>query len=1464
MGAAFGSLAACSGDEVSVTKIEVSGAPSGRYAVGAEYDASAISVTVTYSDGTTKVYTYDESTTDITCAGWQSESEGTYTFEVTCAGKTEKFSYYIGDVAVTLDLNGGTLTVGGNKYDDTYAIGVGGYSVDLTGYTPVKLDGDGYAMSFAGWYTDEECTTRAELTAGILRANDNVTLYAGYDTDWSWLFDYTVAYNETSGETEVRLDKLKDMVSYTDEDGTVSKVEDKRYTAMDTVLTIPNTVEGYPVTSIGSYFSTYDIEVSAYAVYHKFEKITFEEDSPMREICEYAFSSDKVVTEIDFPENLEVIGKYAFANNTTLDMQSVCFPASLTKIMDYAFESVFIDEVSFAEGSELKSIGYGAFMGAAISKITLPNGLEEIGGYAFAGCPYITYLHIPESVSKIGSYAFNSMNALEDIEVDDMNAAYFSDENGNLYQYGDSNDVYLVRYAPDDEDVTEYTLPSNTTRILEAAFSVKDVTVSGGNNGYSYLEKINLPEGLVYIGDKAFSGISADFAIPSTVETIFPQSFYGWKGSEFKVSEDNKYFQTIDGVLYDKSVNASGEETAESGTKLLSVPMYLDVSEAEGVFTVPEKVKTISSYAFALNSSIEYIVIPSDSALESVYSGGLAIYSMSAIKGLYILKETPFEVQHNAFKDTSYINQTVSIFASAKSAYVTAWATYTEDSSYTNQKALSDRLHSFAPAEIADYLGELGFISYEKFVAAGNSTAANSLTNYYYYATGMDSLIAFYNSSSAVEALAAATDTQYAEYFKAFAECAYSAVYDGYSFYLEYGYIEYLADYAVSIITTFISAYEEVLPDDIKTAVETFYQSLKNCEEDIEELTENRAACVKEIMGFDLSDGLTEEKYSALAALMDKYDSCGAAYSSSFSYSYDKVTELSVAAAIYRVLNDIGEEYDISYDIYNVNMQRSYSRLYRMRQILGYPAYAQKLAKECMQSAIDTYKNADSALTDEVSQSLQSYIYDSTGAEYYLGELTDAEQESISCYSEYVQAKTALDVARAAYFNKVLSFEISDMELEDAQSDYSYEKLYALVNDEWDTYYMEVYVDDYYGGFDTAAFENYGLSKYDFDIDELEYKFRLLETTCCLYQFSKLEGITEDNITSAMKLAAVIKYNVENELEDEDVESLYKYSECAAQFDALCCDYLIYKLKSRYSDDLCSDAATILIYGELNDEGNLIGGSFTAKGNLEYIRLRISAINVYVESGGTTALNSELLEYYNTAKASADTARSEYFAKVKAFNDNFSEANLANEDSGYSFSDLYTLLYTDGQNYGLTVMFALGDENKSETLKENEAAFNILCCNYALYRIFSTEDIAADYSTVDSMMTCALIIENYSVGLTDAQRSALYHYKDYLSIKDKIYCDYLIGDLLVYYDYDAAFEYAFYYDYAEKIIEDGGYNGCVFYGVFSESLSVDFKSINYYLTEVFTTDEKRRELYAYDEYVKAKAAFDAATAALSE
>lgn len=127
------------------------------------------------------------------------------------------------------------------------------------------------------------------------------------------------------------------------------------------------------------------------------------------------------LTKVTFSDSLTEIGKYVLRGCTSVT--EITIPSSITKIGDGAFNCVNNKtvnytgtvkqwcEIEFADknANPCKSMINGDFYinGTKIEgNYTIPDTVEEIGQYAFAGCKFVD-LTIPSSVTMIGPCAFN-------------------------------------------------------------------------------------------------------------------------------------------------------------------------------------------------------------------------------------------------------------------------------------------------------------------------------------------------------------------------------------------------------------------------------------------------------------------------------------------------------------------------------------------------------------------------------------------------------------------------------------------------------------------------------------------------------------------------------------------------------------------------------------------------------------------------------------------------------------------------------------------------------------------------------------------------------------------------------------------------------------------------------------------------------------------------------------------------
>jgi len=134
-----------------------------------------------------------------------------------------------------------------------------------------------------------------------------------------------------------------------------------------TTLTIPDTLGGQPVTSIG----------------------------------DDAFETS-LLTSVTIPDGVISIGRNAFYNNL---LTRVTIPNSVTNIGENAFRDNRLAGVTI--GQSVTSIGNSAFQNNLLATLTIPNSVTGIGDSAF-GYNLLTALTIGNSVTSVGDRAFAS------------------------------------------------------------------------------------------------------------------------------------------------------------------------------------------------------------------------------------------------------------------------------------------------------------------------------------------------------------------------------------------------------------------------------------------------------------------------------------------------------------------------------------------------------------------------------------------------------------------------------------------------------------------------------------------------------------------------------------------------------------------------------------------------------------------------------------------------------------------------------------------------------------------------------------------------------------------------------------------------------------------------------------------------------------------------------------------------
>ena len=80
-------------------------------------------------------------------------------------------------------------------------------------------------------------------------------------------------------------------------------------------------------------------------------------------------------------------------------------------LLSYTGKSARVEIPATLDGVPVKAVGEGAFRGSGVEEVVLPEGVEEIGWFAFSGCYRLRSVTLPRSVKEIGYGAFDGCAA---------------------------------------------------------------------------------------------------------------------------------------------------------------------------------------------------------------------------------------------------------------------------------------------------------------------------------------------------------------------------------------------------------------------------------------------------------------------------------------------------------------------------------------------------------------------------------------------------------------------------------------------------------------------------------------------------------------------------------------------------------------------------------------------------------------------------------------------------------------------------------------------------------------------------------------------------------------------------------------------------------------------------------------------------------------------------------------------
>lgn len=358
------------------------------------------------------------------------------------------------------------------------------------------------------------------------------------------------------------------------------------------------------------------------------------------------------IADIDL-KNVRFAGVSAFSGNK---FKGVLDLSSLEQMGTYAFYASGGNEVdSIIFSDKLRAIPANAFAGFGLTSLILPDGIEEIGSWAFGGCSKLVNVVLPPYLQQVYNNSFSNtpwQNALKgengviyagtialqyDFDTAPKGSEFAFKDGTTIIADADVNSwAFFPTYLSDWAMDSVY-LPPTLKRIGSAVFSgckdLKSISLpegllSIGENSFSgceSLHKINLPEGITEIPAGAFQNCSSleDLILPKGVERIGENAFSG------------------DGLLYLTMLPDSLkviEEKSFAGCK--AIPFL----------TLPEKLDSIGSQAFVGCSGIETVNIRSKNLIYAyeIFGGyknyNNSIYKVNVAPGVTTLPARMFQL----------------------------------------------------------------------------------------------------------------------------------------------------------------------------------------------------------------------------------------------------------------------------------------------------------------------------------------------------------------------------------------------------------------------------------------------------------------------------------------------------------------------------------------------------------------------------------------------------------------------------------------------------------------------------------------------------------------------------------------------------------------------------------------------------------------------------------------------------
>lgn len=284
--------------------------------------------------------------------------------------------------------------------------------------------------------------------------------------------------------------------------------------------TIWNVLPEIPVTDASAFKYEYDSELEGMIVtdyLNESPKVRIPDTLEGKPVVGVDLNDcQKELTELIMPDSVK---SYSFSDAVKKDLQYVNVPrgSDIAEGFSYckSLTNVFIPD-------GVTEIGVWAFSGCkSLASVTIPDSVTSIRFDAFRYCASLTSVTIPDSVTEIGVFAFSGTSLTSVIIPDSMTeisgSSFFNCTSLTSVTIPDGVTKIGLSVFRDCTSLTSVTIPDSVTEIGIFAFS-----------GCTCLTSMTIPDGVTEIEGRVFQNCESltSVIIPDSVTEIGEEAFY--------------------------------------------------------------------------------------------------------------------------------------------------------------------------------------------------------------------------------------------------------------------------------------------------------------------------------------------------------------------------------------------------------------------------------------------------------------------------------------------------------------------------------------------------------------------------------------------------------------------------------------------------------------------------------------------------------------------------------------------------------------------------------------------------------------------------------------------------------------------------------------------------------------------------------------------------------------------------